>query len=163
VSTPIRAILFPSHSESSPADHGFTACERRLINTVLRPNGHSYLFATSLVSFLPVILFLLKRPTTLEPERDTYLLFAALGLCALLVSATLIQMFQYWRALRAVLRRLMVHPVGAAFQRVSAPIRADIDRQVSRSGDDLQELAACADVYERLLADPSGPRLLGRR
>jgi hypothetical protein len=150
VSTPIRAVLFPTHDDQHPADEGFTANERMVINQVLRPNGYSYLFAMFFASFLPLLLFTLKRPTTLEPEFDTYLLFLGLAVCALLVCATLVQMMNYWSALRCLLRRLMAHPIGGAFKRVPEPIRAALDQQVSRSSDDLREVAACADAYGAL-------------
>jgi hypothetical protein len=159
VSTPIRAILYPLHRDGHAADEGFTRVERSLINQVLRPNGHAYACTVMLASFLPLLLFTLKRPTTLERGHDTLLMFMALGLCALLVIATLIQMLRYWMALERMLKRLMVHPIGAAFQRVAAPVRADIDHQVSRAADDLQELAACADVYVTLLLAARGKAL----
>lgn len=147
VSTPIRAILYPDHTSTKPADQGFTRCERRLTNAIVRPNGLAYLGALTLIFFLPAVLFLLKRPSTLEAEDDTVLLFGSMWVCAVLACATLVQLVQYWRALDVVLERIAFHPLGQAFQRLRPPLRESVDSQVSRPPRDLAKIAACEEAH----------------
>jgi hypothetical protein len=150
VSTPIRAVLFPSHSARHIADQGFTRAERQLTNAILRPSGKRYFSWIAVVCFLPVVLFFLKHPTTLEPIEDTWLLFGSLALCGVLVAATLVQLVRYWHALDALLKRVAEHPLGRAFARLPAPFTESVDAQVSQRRDDRLYLMACKQAYDQL-------------
>ncbi len=126
MSTPIRAVLFPLHSQAKPGDLGFTSVERSLLNAIWRPStGAGYFFSLLVILFFPFVLFFLKRPTTLDGRP--YIFFGSLGLCFVLIGATLIQLMQYWLALEHLLKRIMEHPLGRAFARVDAFVREPLD------------------------------------
>lgn len=145
VSTPLCSVLFPEKEQ----DGGFVRQERSLVNALSRPSGSSYVVTLAVIAVLPVVLFTLKRPSTLESH--TGLMFAALGIMAVVAGITLLQLLQYFRALDLVLKRIMAHPLGPAFQRVQPPVREGIDAQVSRFPNDLLRMVGCAQSFETLV------------
>lgn len=148
VSTPIRSVLFPD-SGTDHADGGFIRQERSLANALSRPSGGTYVITMGLIAFLPLMIFLLKRPSSLESR--TVPMFAALGIIAVIVGVSLLQLLQYWRALDLVLKRIMVHPLGPAFRRVLPFMREPVDAQVSRLPNDVLRQVACAQAFETLV------------
>ncbi|MFZ5897233.1 MAG: hypothetical protein ACOY0T_39605 [Myxococcota bacterium] len=156
--TPIRVILYPHHGEGQRADESFTRVERRTINAILRPiTGPNYFFALVVIIFIPVVLFTLKPPSTLERPLSTSLLVAGLGLCTVLVGNTLLQLLQHWFALELMLKRILQHPLGRSFDHVARFVRDTTSQQVSRVPHDLLRLGGCAVRFDELVR--SGKRL----
>jgi hypothetical protein len=150
VSTPIRVILYPHHP-GKQTDSGFTNIERRLLNAIWRPGGLNYFICLLVIVILPIVLFVLKAPSTLEHRLGTWLLCSGLGLCTVLIGATLLQLLQYWLAFETLLKRTMEHPLGRAFRNVGAFARLTVEDQVSRATDDLLQLAGCAQQLGALV------------
>ncbi len=175
VSTPIRVILYPFHGHphqeleasypsapSGPSDEAFTRVERQAINTIVRPiTGPSYCAALATLLALPVAIFLLSPISSLEHAFDWSLL-ALHYLCSILIGNTLIQLFQYWRALEQLLKRISEHRLGRSFNRVGAFVRESIHEQVSRRPNDLLRLAACGRQFDDLIrwAKRLGPSIV---
>lgn len=152
VSTPIRLLLYPTHSAQAPTDAGFTSVESALLNSIWRPiTGRYYVFATGAIVALPGVLFVLKPPGTIEGHYGTWLFRVGLCLCVFLIGVTLLQLFQYWRALELLLKRCAEHPIGLALRDVQPFARDSLDRQVSRSPNDLLRLVACVRQFSGLI------------
>lgn len=147
VSTPIRAVLYPDHTGARSCDEGFTRCERRLSNAIVRPNGAFYFGCVVLLLSLPAVLFLLKLPTTLEGTWTTVLLFGSLSVCAVLISGTLVQLVQYYRALSVLLERVMAHPIAPMYQHVIPALQRSVDAQISGSKCELMRICATAAAF----------------
>jgi hypothetical protein len=127
VSTPMHSILC---DESD--DNDFATQERSVLEAIWRPaTGPGYFVSVAVVVFLPVILFLLKPPGTLEPAWETKLLAALLGLGAILVCTTLVQALHFWRALTGLLKRIAAHPIADAFVGLPDFLRQSVDTQIS--------------------------------
>jgi hypothetical protein len=177
VSTPIRFILFPAVTKEPGTTHleepvnsnaagvrstqsanavardveRFTHVERCFLNAILRPStGASYFAGIVAILLIPVVLFALKTPSTMESVHGTLLLFGSLSLCSVLITATLLQFVLYWLRLDVLLKRISAHPLGRAFDRVYLFVRDSIEDQVSRSPNDLLRLAALATKYAEL-------------
>ncbi|HEY3495800.1 MAG TPA: hypothetical protein VGK73_13975, partial [Polyangiaceae bacterium] len=157
VSTPIRLILYPRHSQTGEPDAGFTHVERGLLDAIWRPINHPYYVAAALgMAFFPVAVFALKRPSTLESPFGTWFLAAGVGMSSFLIGVTLIQLVQYWLALRLLLKRLLEHPLGAAFQSVPSFARDSVDHQLSRSPDEPLRWSTCAVQFSDLMRAARG-------
>jgi hypothetical protein len=158
VSTPIRSILYPDPITGSDAegrgDAGFTAVERGLVNAVLRPSGRMYFLALAVIGAVPAVLFVVMRPSTLETTDLTRVLYGVLGSCAMLTAATLVQLFLYRRALCCMLERIMLHPLGVAFQHVATPLRESLDAQLSRTTAPEVRWAVCEQSLQHLARLP---------
>ncbi len=151
VSTPIRVVLYPHHSAEREADQSFTRVERSCLNSVLRPvTGPSYVLALAVVAFFPCLLFSLKPVATVERQLTTDLLTAGLALSAYLIGNTLVQLVQYWLALELLLKNILQHRLGRAFQRVAPFVRETVDEQVARPPHDLLRFAAATEQLEDL-------------
>ncbi|MET0341042.1 MAG: hypothetical protein ABW252_08565 [Polyangiales bacterium] len=144
VCTPIRHVLFPAK-----ADGGFSSQERHLVNVLARPSGIGYVGPLFLIAVLPGVLFVLKRPSTLETGSS--MLFSALWLVAAIIGVTLLQLVQYWRALDVLLKRVMTHPLGPAFGQILPTLHEPVDAQVSRLPNDVIRLVTCAQSFETLV------------
>jgi hypothetical protein len=142
-------------------DDGMTHVERTLLNSIWRPSmNRGYFFSLVVITFFPVVLFLLKHPTVLDGFwGGTVLLCGGLGLCGVLIGSTLVQLVQYWLALEHLLKRIVEHPLGRAFQYVDSFVRETLDHQISRSPHDLLRMVGCARKFEALIA--SGHVVLG--
>lgn len=158
VSTPLTAILYPDRSSERPNGRdpeGFGREERALLNAIWSPSASPGYFGTMIIiSFFPFVLFALKPPSSLERQLDTLVLAGAVGVCGIIVSATLIQLSQYWRSFGAVLKRIANHPLAESFKDVLSFVREDIDAQISRAPNDLSRLVACARAYKQLPDPP---------
>jgi hypothetical protein len=151
VSTPIRLVLYPNHTQKHAADDSFTRVERRAVNTILRPiTGPKYCAALLVVLVLPLAIFSISPIATLEQPLNP-LLLCLHYLCSVLIGNTLIQLFQYWMALERLLKGVLGHPLGRAFSRVRPFVRESIHEQVSRTPNDLLRLAACASEFDSLV------------
>jgi len=162
VSTPIRFLLGAPASAHRGAnrDDGLAAVERRVINAIWRPStGAGYCTTLIVLTLVPLVLLRLKPPSTLESERGTVLLAYGMGLSSVLVGATLLQLLEYWSALRTLLRRVMEHRLSRAFANVEHFVREPLEDQVSRSPHDLLRLARTAQEFGELagLARRWGP------
>jgi len=149
VSTPIRLILHPSYTEKGvDSDAGFTQVERNLANAIWRPiTGKYYVIAAGSLVFFPLVLFALKPPATLCGSWGTVFLSAGLALCVFLIGITILQLVQYWFALQRLLKRVLEHPLGAAFRTVPAFARDSVDHQVSRLPDEELRWSACSQQF----------------
>lgn len=148
VSTPIRTILHPNYTRHRDSDAGFTEVERDLLNTIWRPiTGRYYAAAAIALAFVPLVIFGLKPPSTLESTLGTLFLTGGLALSVFLIGITIVQLVQYWTALRKLLKRVMEHPLGSAFRSVPAFARDSVDHQVSRSPDEPLRWSACAVMF----------------
>ena len=161
VSTPIRYVMLPEETTKTPCED-FTRVERGLLNTIWRPGtGWKYFAAVCALMVLPAVVFFLKHPSTLESKWGTVLLFSGLGLCVVVIAATLIQFILYWRHLELMLKRIAAHPLGRAFARAEGFVRESIDDQVSGTPNDLLRLVAAAqvllDLHRRANADTQKP------
>ena len=158
VSTPIRAVPIPG-TRWRPRSEGFTRTERTALNSILRPcTGPGYLAVLGANLFLPVVLAVLKPPSTLERGPETMLLFATIALCVVLIGATIAQLLQYWWALGKLLRRITAHPLRGSFSRVSPFARRSIDERISRTPLDLLRFAGAAVQFGDLLKSSGAPR-----
>ena len=151
VSTPIRYVLHPRYGLGDGpeySDAGFTEVERDVLNAIWRPiTGPYYVAAAITVAFFPVVLFTLKPLSTLTGFWGTLFLGAGLGLSVYLIGVTVIQLVQYWFALKRLLKRIMEHPLGAAFKSVPVFARDSVDHQVSKSPDEALRWSACAQQF----------------
>ncbi|MET0411461.1 MAG: hypothetical protein ABW217_09190 [Polyangiaceae bacterium] len=148
VSTPIRTVLHPNYTRHRDSDAGFTEVERHLLNTIWRPiTGRYYPAAALGLAFVPLVLFSLKPPSTLESRWGTMFLAGGLALSVFLIGITIVQLMQYWTALRKLLRRVMEHPIGSAFRGVPAFAQDSVDHQLSRSPDEALRWSACAVMF----------------
>jgi hypothetical protein len=160
VSTPIRLILHPGFKSGRTPDDGFTAVERNVLNSIWRPIlGYRVVAALTMAAF-PVLLFLFKPLSTLEGLCGTLLLGGGLVLCVFLIGVTLLQLDQYWRALKDLLKRTREHPLGPAFKTLPPFARDSVDHQVSRSPNELLRWAGCARAFAALIASSRVPMLL---
>jgi len=147
VSTPIRLILYPDHGPALATDDAFTRVERRAINTILRPiNGPKYAISLLVLLALPLVMFWLSPISTVELPLNR-LLLSMHYVCSILIGNTIIQLFQYWIAFKNLLKRILEHPLGRAFDRVRPFVQESIHEQVSRTPNDLLRLAACASEF----------------
>jgi hypothetical protein len=166
VSTPIRLVLYPEYVRTGK-DLGFTGVERDLMNTIWRPiTGTYYVAATLTIAVFPIVVFTLKRLSTLESGAGTWFLGAGLALCSFLIGVTLVQLVQYWFAFERLLKRTMEHPLGPAFGRVPDFARDSVDRQVSRRPDDSLRWSSCALLFCSLMRSAGAvvsPQLLAAR
>jgi hypothetical protein len=166
VSTPIRLVLYPEYVRTGK-DMGFTSVERDLMNTIWRPiTGTYYVAATVTIAVFPVVVFTLKRLSTLESSAGTWFLGAGLALCSFLIGVTLVQLVQYWFAFERLLKRTMEHPLGPAFGSIPEFARDSVDRQVSRRPDDALRWSSCALLYCSLMRSAGAvaePKLLSAR
>ena len=151
VSTPIRLILYPNHPRDV-WDDSFTKVERRAVNTVVRPvTGPRYCLALFLSLLLPIGIFAFSPPSSLECSSANGLLVVGLFLCSALTCNTLIQLFQYWGALEQLLKRVLEHRLGRAFERVAPFVRDSLHDQVTRTPNDVLRLAAAASQFDDLI------------
>lgn len=160
VSTPIRTLLFPDGGASGTAAGAFATVERRVFNAILRPlTGWHYAAALGTMAFLPVLLFALKPPSTLEHVFGTLFLAACIGLSALVIGSTLIQLVQYWVALELLLKLVLQHRLGRAFSRVAPFVRGSVSDQISRSPHAVLRFGSCVTRFDELVraAQPLGP------
>ncbi|MGO9838572.1 MAG: hypothetical protein ACLP1X_30690 [Polyangiaceae bacterium] len=151
VCTPISAVL-NARSNSVFGEAGFSAVERCVVNAISRPStgpGHLGMLVT--IAVVPIVLFHLKPLSTIEDESGTVLLKSALSLVTVLIGATLVQLVQYWAAVNAMLKRLMEHPLGRAFDRVEPFARDSVVDMLSRAPDDSLRLVACAQQFVALV------------
>jgi hypothetical protein len=152
VSTPIRVILYPAHGYGRKADESFTRVERRALNAVVRPvTGPNYFLALLAIVIVPVVLFTLKPPSTLERPLTTLLLVGGLALTVVLIGNTLIQLVQHWLALEMLLKRTFQHRIGRSFDRAATFVRDSFHHQVSRAPQDLLRLSGCAQLFDQLV------------
>jgi len=151
VSTPIRYVLHPRYGLGDGpeySDAGFTEIERNVLNAIWRPiTGPYYVAAAITIAFFPVVLFTLKPLSTLTGFWGTLFLGAGLGLSVYLIGITVIQLVQYWFALKRLLKRIMEHPLGSVFRSVPVFARDSVDHQVSRSPDEALRWSACAQQF----------------
>jgi hypothetical protein len=157
VSTPLHAVCSPPGALVAGAeaeDRGLAAVERELVNAIARPStGLTYLLTLLVIIAFPVVLFALKRPSTLETASGTYVLMGALALSAILVGATLTQLVQYWLALRNLLRRTMEHPVGRGLGAIAPYARDSLVDLLSRKPDDQLRFVASARDFVGLVVE----------
>ncbi len=152
VSTPIRVILYPAHGYGRKADESFTRVERRALNAVVRPvTGPRYFLALLAIVIVPVVLFTLKPPSTLERPLTTLLLVGGLALIAVLIGNTLIQLVQHWLAMEMLLKRTFQHRIGRSFERAASFVRDSFHHQLSRAPQDLLRLSGCAQLFDQLV------------
>jgi hypothetical protein len=146
VSTPLRRILHPRHSDQQPVDEGFGDVECMVLDAIWRPiTGSYYLAAAALSAFSPLVLFRMLKPfSTLESDWGTWFLAGGLALSVFLIGVTLIQLFQYWRALSKLLKRILAHPIGFAFHDIPNFARDSVDHQLSGTPDDALRWSTCA-------------------
>jgi hypothetical protein len=157
VSTPVRLILHPNYSpDSMESDAGFTHVERNLLNAIWRPiTGRYYVTAAIALAFFPLVLFILKPPSTLTGRAGTFFLSAGLALSVYLIGITIVQLLQYWSALKRFLKRILEHPLGEAFATVPPFARDSVDHQVSRLPDEELRWSACAQQFCDLMREIS--------
>jgi len=152
VSTPLRVILYPAHGYGRKADESFTRVERRALNAVVRPvTGPNYFLALLAIVVVPVVLFTLKPPSTLERPITTLLMVGGLAVTVVLIGNTLIQLVQHWMALEMLLKRTFQHRIGRAFDRAASFVRDSFHHQLSRAPHDLLRLSGCAQLFDQLV------------
>jgi len=160
VSTPLRVILFPRYASGKTPDGGFTEVERDVLNAIWRPvTGNVYPMTALGILTFPVVVFWLEPLSTLESAWGSWLLRGGLWLSVSLIGVTLVQLVQFWLALRHLLRRTLEHPIGPAFDGVPSFARDSVDHQLSRTPAENLRWAACARLYLELV---HAQKLLGQ-
>lgn len=159
VSTPLTALLYPMHRVSVDQARedrraGLLADEVHLVNAVAHPGSLSRRrWLAVLIAIAPLIFtLLLKRPSALGSRYETLLLLVSLVACCALTLLVLLYLFDYWRALEGVLKRIMEHPIGHSFRRVHPFARDALPDMVSRDPDETLRMAACAQIAATLVA-----------
>jgi len=152
VSTPLSSVLYPDPTTKEGNDEGFSKVECSVGNAIWRPiTGPYYLTTVAVLILVLVLLFLLKRPNTVEPSGGTTLLMSGLALSTILIGVTLIQLIRYWLSLEPFLKRVMQHPLGRALATARPFVRESVDGQLSRAPDDLLRLVACSRLFDGLM------------
>jgi hypothetical protein len=150
VCTPISFVLYGKVEDAQAS--ALRNTERYLLDAIWRPSTRPRYFLALLgITLVPSVVFVLKPPSTLEFTPGTWELCSALGLVAILIGATQLQLILYWNALEALLKRIAEHPIGRAFDRIAEYASDTIEDQVSRTPNDLLRLTACARQFDALV------------
>jgi hypothetical protein len=147
--TPLTHVL---HDDRPGEGTAMRAAERTLAESIKRPSHRAtFFFAMVGATFFPLVAFALKPPTTLENWKLSIVLVSMLAVGAVVIVATLVQLWLYWRSFSRLLDRIQTHAIAESFAGVPGPLKESLDSQVSRRRDDALRFAACVRRFRELI------------